>query len=67
MTKYSSTGAGTNLVPSLLHGSKVDRGDNEWLTGAGNAIAQKYSHDAKLLLPVREEARFRFIGWHHQR
>jgi DNA-binding beta-propeller fold protein YncE len=46
------------LVPSLLHDCKVDQENNVWLTGAGDAIVQKYSPDGKLLLQIGKKGVF---------
>ena len=46
------------VIPSLLHDCKVDRENNVWLTGAGDAIVQKYSPDGKLLLQIGKKGAF---------
>jgi len=40
-------------TPNTPHGCAVDAGDNLWITGTGDGIVQKYSHDgSKLLLQI---------------
>ena len=46
------------VVPSNLHDCKVDRENNVWLTGAADAIVQKYSPDVKLLLQIGKKGVF---------
>jgi DNA-binding beta-propeller fold protein YncE len=46
------------VLPGLLHDCKVDRENNVWLTGAGDAIVQKYSPNGKLLLQIGKKGVF---------
>lgn len=39
-----------NILPETAHGCSVDYEDNVWLTGLGDGIAQKWSHDGKRML-----------------
>ena len=39
-------------VPGVIHGCYADRDNNIWLTGKGDGIIQKYTHDGKLLLHI---------------
>lgn len=40
-------------TPNTPHGCAVDQDDNVWVTGTGDGIVQKYSHDgSKLLLQI---------------
>jgi DNA-binding beta-propeller fold protein YncE len=42
-----------NVLPNLFHGCMIDHENDVWLTGAQDAIVQKYSHDgSKLLLQI---------------
>jgi hypothetical protein len=42
-----------DTTPSVPHGCTVDSEDNLWITGTGDGIVQKYSHDgSKLLLQI---------------
>jgi hypothetical protein len=40
----------SDAVPGVIHGCFVDHESNIWLTGNGDGIIQKWSHDGKLLL-----------------
>lgn len=42
----------SDTVPGVIHGCFVDHEDNIWLTGNGDGIIQKWSHDGKLLLQI---------------
>lgn len=39
-----------NVLPNGLHGCFVDHEDNIWITGNGDGIAQKWTHDGSTLL-----------------
>lgn len=39
-------------VPGTIHSCFADRENNVWLTGNGDGIVQKYTHDGKLLLQI---------------
>jgi DNA-binding beta-propeller fold protein YncE len=42
-----------DVTPNTPHGCTVDAEDNVWVTGTGDGIVQKYSHDgSKLLLQI---------------
>ncbi len=42
-----------DVTPNTPHGCTVDSEDNVWVTGTGDGIVQKYSHDgSKLLLQI---------------
>lgn len=42
-----------DVLPKSLHGCFVDRENNVWVAGAGDASVQKYTHDgSKLLLQI---------------
>jgi len=42
-----------NVTPNIPHGCTIDPDNNVWLTGTGDGIVQKYSHDgSKLLLQI---------------
>ena len=42
----------SNTVPGTIHGCFVDHEYNIWLTGNGDGIVQKWSHEGKLLLQI---------------
>jgi DNA-binding beta-propeller fold protein YncE len=42
----------SNTVPNVVHGCFADHEQNIWLTGNGDGIIQKWSHDGKLLLQI---------------
>src|SRR5580704_3353066 len=45
-----------NATPDTPHGCAVDADNNVWLTGNGDGIVQKYSHDgSKLLLQIGKQ------------
>jgi DNA-binding beta-propeller fold protein YncE len=39
-------------VPGTIHGCFVDHENNIWLTGNGDGIVQKWSHDGKMLMQI---------------
>lgn len=41
-----------DTVPRTIHSCFADRDNNIWLTGNGDGIVQKYTHDGKLLLQI---------------
>jgi len=44
---------GPNTTPNTPHGCAVDAENNVWITGTGDGVVQKYSHDgSKLLLQI---------------
>ena len=45
-------------VPGVIHGCYADRDNNIWLTGNGDGIIQKYTHDGKLLLQIGKRGVF---------
>ena len=47
-----------NTVPGVIHGCFADRDNNIWLTGNGDGIIQKYTHDGKLLLQIGKRGVF---------
>lgn len=47
-----------STVPGVVHGCFVDREHNIWLTGNGDGIVQKWSHDGKLLLQIGKRGAF---------
>jgi DNA-binding beta-propeller fold protein YncE len=42
----------SNTVPGVIHGCFVDRENNVWLTGNGDGIVQKWTHDGKMLMQI---------------
>ena len=48
----------SNTVPGVIHGCFVDHENNIWLTGNGDGIVQKWSHDGKLLLQIGKRGVF---------
>jgi DNA-binding beta-propeller fold protein YncE len=47
------------VLPDGVHGCFVDRWDNVWIAGNGDAIVQKYTHDLRtLLLQIGVKGRF---------
>jgi hypothetical protein len=40
------------LIAATAHGCTVDYQDNVWLTGLGDGVAQKFSHDGKFLSQI---------------
>jgi len=47
-----------DTVPGVIHGCYADRDNNIWLTGNGDGIIQKYTHDGKLLLQIGKRGVF---------
>ena len=45
-------------IPGVIHGCFADRDNNIWLTGNGDGVIQKYSHDGKLLLQIGKRGVF---------
>ncbi len=45
-------------VPRTIHSCFADRDNNVWLTGNGDGIVQKYTHDGKLLLQIGKRGVF---------
>ena len=45
-------------VPGVIHGCYADKDNNIWLTGNGDGVIQKYSHDGKLLLQIGKRGVF---------
>ena len=41
-----------DTVPNVVHGCFVDHENNIWLTGNGDGIVQKWSHEGKLLMQI---------------
>jgi hypothetical protein len=39
-----------NVLPNGIHGCFIDHQDNIWISGNGDGIVQKYTHDGKTLL-----------------
>ncbi len=48
----------SNTVPGVIHGCFVDHENNIWVTGNGDGIVQKWSHDGKLLLQIGKRGVF---------
>ena len=48
----------SNTVPGVIHGCFVDHENNIWLTGNGDGIVQKWTHDGKLLLQIGKRGVF---------
>ena len=48
----------SNTVPSTIHGCFADRENNIWLTGNGDGIVQKWTHDGKMLLQIGKRGVF---------
>ena len=42
----------STTVPGVIHGCFVDRENNVWITGNGDGIIQKWTHEGKLLLQI---------------
>src|SRR5215210_2664060 len=42
----------STTVPGVIHGCFVERENNVWLTGNGDGIVQKWTHDGKLLMQI---------------
>lgn len=45
-------------VPGVIHGCFVDHENNIWVTGNGDGIVQKWSHEGKLLLQIGKRGVF---------
>ena len=45
-------------VPGTIHSCAADNDNNIWLTGNGDGIVQKWSHDGKLLLQIGKRGVF---------
>jgi DNA-binding beta-propeller fold protein YncE len=45
-------------VPGVIHGCYADKENNIWITGNGDGIIQKYTHDGKLLLQIGKRGVF---------
>jgi len=50
--------ADSNAVPNVIHGCFVDHENNIWVTGNGDGIIQKWSHEGKLLLQIGKRGVF---------
>ena len=48
----------STTVPGVIHGCFADHENNIWLTGNGDGIVQKWSHDGKLLLQIGKRGVF---------
>ena len=48
----------SDTVPGTIHGCFVDHENNVWLTGNGDGIIQKWTHDGKLLLQIGKRGMF---------
>jgi DNA-binding beta-propeller fold protein YncE len=48
----------SDTVPGTIHSCAADRDNNIWLTGNGDGIVQKWSHDGKLLQQIGERGVF---------
>jgi DNA-binding beta-propeller fold protein YncE len=48
----------SETVPGTIHSCAADSDNNIWLTGNGDGIIQKWSHDGKLLLQIGERGVF---------
>lgn len=48
----------SETVPGTIHSCTADIDNNIWLTGNGDGIVQKWSHDGKLLLQIGERGVF---------
>src|SRR5688572_11349521 len=48
----------SNTVPGVIHGCFVDHENNIWVTGNGDGIVQKWTHDGKLLLQIGKRGVF---------
>ena len=47
-----------DTVPGVIHGCFADHDNNIWLTGNGDSVVQKYSHDGRLLLQIGQRGVF---------
>ncbi|HEV3215045.1 MAG TPA: hypothetical protein VGZ27_04955 [Vicinamibacterales bacterium] len=48
----------STTVPGTIHGCFVDHDNNIWLTGNGDGIIQKWTHDGKMLLQIGKRGVF---------
>jgi len=48
----------STTVPTVIHGCFADRENNIWVTGNGDGIVQKWSHDGKLLMQIGKRGVF---------
>jgi sugar lactone lactonase YvrE len=48
----------SDTVPGTIHGCFVDRENNVWITGNGDGIIQKWTHDGKLLMQIGKRGVF---------
>ncbi|RPI57562.1 MAG: hypothetical protein EHM55_01320 [Acidobacteria bacterium] len=48
----------SDTVPRVVHGCFVDHENNIWLTGNGDGIVQKWSHDGMLLMQIGKRGAF---------
>ena len=48
----------SETVPGTIHSCAADSDNNMWLTGNGDGIIQKWSHDGKLLLQIGKRGVF---------
>ena len=65
----NSWGEPTTRRPILYMAScTVDPENNVWITGTGDGMVQKYSHDgSKLLLQIGKQGLVDSSGWHGQK
>ncbi|HKA46130.1 MAG TPA: hypothetical protein VKF40_29330 [Burkholderiales bacterium] len=47
-----------HTLPGVIHGCFADHENNIWLTGNGDGVIQKYTHDGKLLLQIGKRGVF---------
>jgi DNA-binding beta-propeller fold protein YncE len=48
----------SNTVPGTIHGCFVDNENNVWVTGNGDGIIQKWTHNGKLLMQIGKRGVF---------
>ena len=48
----------SNTVPGTIHGCFVDHENNIWLTGNGDGIIQKWTHDGRMLMQIGKRGVF---------
>ena len=48
----------STTVPNVIHGCFVDHENNIWVTGNGDGIVQKWSHEGRLLLQIGKRGAF---------
>jgi len=48
----------SDTVPGTIHGCFADRENNIWITGNGDGIIQKWTHDGKLLMQIGKRGVF---------